>query len=276
MSPLACPVCHAPLAEVANGYTCPAGHHFDRARQGYTNLLTRAAGQHGDNREMLLGRRAFLEGGSYAPLRDALVSEMAARLPQNALVLDAGCGEGYYGDAVLRARTDLCGYGIDISRDALKLAGSRETVRAGRFSLFVSGVYEMPFLDGGFDGVLNVFAPLAVSEYLRVLKPGGYLFLVIPGENHLYEMKEVLYDTPRKNEVSDFALPGFALLSGTPLTYSFGLEGQEGISALFSMTPYYYRTPEEGKARLAALDALALTADFHLLTYRAEENRARS
>ncbi|MGN1207366.1 MAG: methyltransferase, partial [Eubacteriales bacterium] len=124
--------------------------------------------------------------------------------------------------------------------------------------------------------VLNVFAPLAVSEYRRVLKSGGCLFLVIPGENHLFEMKEVLYDTPRKNEVSDFALPGFSLLSGTPLTYSFRLKGQESISALFSMTPYYYRTPEGGKARLAALDTLELTADFHLLTYRVEENQARS
>ena len=36
---LACPICSAPLNAVDNGVACPAGHRFDRARQGYLNLL---------------------------------------------------------------------------------------------------------------------------------------------------------------------------------------------------------------------------------------------
>ncbi|MEO8493129.1 putative RNA methyltransferase, partial [Pseudomonas sp.] len=36
---LACPLCSAPLNAVDNGVACPAGHRFDRARQGYLNLL---------------------------------------------------------------------------------------------------------------------------------------------------------------------------------------------------------------------------------------------
>lgn len=36
---LACPICSEPLNAVDNGVVCPAGHRFDRARQGYLNLL---------------------------------------------------------------------------------------------------------------------------------------------------------------------------------------------------------------------------------------------
>jgi len=36
---LICPLCQAPLAELEGGVGCAAGHRFDRARQGYLNLL---------------------------------------------------------------------------------------------------------------------------------------------------------------------------------------------------------------------------------------------
>ena len=36
---LRCPVCGAPLVLGEKVYTCPQGHSFDVARQGYCNLL---------------------------------------------------------------------------------------------------------------------------------------------------------------------------------------------------------------------------------------------
>ena len=276
MTPLRCPICRAPLRRTETGYDCPAGHSFDRARQGYTNLLLRPAGQHGDNREMILGRRAFLESGAYAPLKDAIVEAARSLLPEGGTFLDAGCGEGYYGDAVLSALPHLHGIGVDISREALKAAGRRQTVREGRFALFVSGVYDLPIFDGTLDGILNVFAPLAVSEYRRTLSAGGCLLLVIPAERHLWELKEILYDTPRQNQVSDFALPGFTLLSIQHMRFPVFLAGQGQIQALFSMTPYYYRTPAAGKERLLAKDSLGVTAEFYLLSYRHEDFPAGS
>ena len=36
---LICPLCSAPLSAVDHGVACPANHRFDRARQGYLNLL---------------------------------------------------------------------------------------------------------------------------------------------------------------------------------------------------------------------------------------------
>ena len=268
---LRCPLCGEPLFRTEGGYACPARHTFDRARQGYTNLLLRPAGQHGDNREMILARRDVLESGAYAPLAQAIVAAAERLAPGAGTFLDAGCGEGYYGEAVLAAFPNAVGYGIDISREALKVAGRRETVASGRFSLFVAGVYEMPFADRSFDLVLNVFAPLAAEEYRRVLRPGGILLMAIPDRRHLFEMKEVLYDAPRENEVADFALDGFTFLGAEPVRNRFTLRGQEQIDALFSMTPYYYRTPEAGRQRLAALGRLDVTAEFLLLSYRLGE-----
>ena len=129
----------------------------------------------------------------------------------------------------------------------------------------------MPFADRSFDLVLNVFAPLAAAEYRRVVRPRGMLLMAIPDRRHLFEMKEILYDSPRENEVADFALDGLTFLGAEPVKHRFTLTGQAQIDALFSMTPYYYRTPETGGRRLAALDTLTVTAEFLLLAYRAPE-----
>ena len=66
---LACPLCSAPLNAVDNGVACPAGHRFDRARQGYLNLLPvqhKNSRDPGDNLAMVEARRDFLNAGHYA------------------------------------------------------------------------------------------------------------------------------------------------------------------------------------------------------------------
>ena len=269
--PILCPVCRGALTYASPSFRCERGHTFDRSRRGYTNLLTgKAAGQHGDNAEMILARRAFLDGGSYAPLRDALCGAVRRHFPDGGVLLDAGCGECYYTDGVMTDLSDRhpTGVGIDISREALRYAGVRPSVKNGTLSLFVAGVYDMPLPDGSVDAVLNCFAPLATEEYLRVLKPGGTLHLAIPAEDHLWELKEVLYDTPYQNQVADFSLPGFDPPTVEPIRTVFTLHGQKEIGHLFAMTPYYYRTPKGGRARLASLDRLSVRAAFYLLSYR--------
>ena len=68
-----CPKCKAPLIIGDRTAKCAAGHCYDRAKEGYFNLLlTSVGGTHGDNKEMIEARRAFLDAGYYAPLSDAL------------------------------------------------------------------------------------------------------------------------------------------------------------------------------------------------------------
>ena len=75
MSFFRCPLCGAPLAEERKTLRCLNGHAFDRAKEGYVNLLP-ANRQHskapGDDGEMTAARTRFLSGGWYSPLREAL------------------------------------------------------------------------------------------------------------------------------------------------------------------------------------------------------------
>ena len=104
MVELRCPVCAGALAKRAGAYVCPKDHSFDLARSGYVNLLLNSSqGHHGDDKLMVRARRDFLDKGYYDRFIAAVADAAAAFAPPEATVLDAGCGEGIYSLAVLRA-----------------------------------------------------------------------------------------------------------------------------------------------------------------------------
>lgn len=264
-----CPKCREKLNILDGRCACDNGHSYDKARGGYYNLLLGASGgTHGDNREMVLARRAFLGGGYYAPLARWLGGLALEFTPEGGCLLDAGAGEGYYTDFIERTLfehnrvSDVSAF--DISKDAVREISKKNS----RISLAVAGSYHMPIADSEFDTVINTFSPLAREETHRVLKPGGIFIMAIPGEMHLYDLKKVIYDTPYKNEVADTVLEGFELILDEPLTYKFFLDSQEKIKNLFMMTPYAYRTKPEDKAKVEALKTLECTADFRIFVYK--------
>ena len=264
-----CPNCGGKLNISDKVALCERGHSFDRARGGYYNLLVgNSGGVHGDNKEMVLARRAFLGGGYYAPLANCIASLVLDYTPRGGCLLDAGAGEGYYTDIVERALFERDGVSdvsaFDISKDAVREISKKNS----RISLAVAGSYHMPIADGEFDTLINTFSPLALEETSRVLKQGGIFIMAIPGEMHLFDLKQVIYDTPYKNIVADTALDGFELIMDEPLTYKFTLDSQEKIHNLFMMTPYAYRTRPADRAKVEALSSLECTADFRIFVYR--------
>ena len=268
-----CPLCGGPLWEVPGGLRCPEGHRFDRAREGYVHLLP--VGQKhsrfpGDDKAMVNARRAFLDRGWYAPLREALEQLAAACTGGEPVVLDAGCGEGYYTQgvrsALLSAGKSPHVAGVDISKFAVQKAARR----CPELDLAVASAYRLPVADGAVDLVLNVFSPLAIEEFRRVLKAGGYYLYVVPAPRHLWELKEVLYDRPYRNEEKETPYEGFAYREIVPVAYTVRLPTQADIQALFQMTPYAWKTPGAGKARLAALSELACRVDFRVHVFQKE------
>lgn len=264
-----CPKCKGKLNILEGRCTCGNGHSYDRARGGYYNLLlSSVGGVHGDNKEMVLARRAFLGTGYYEPLARWLSSLALDFTPEGGCLLDAGAGDGYYTDQIERALFDRDGKSdvsaFDISKDAVREIGKKNR----RISLAVAGSYNMPISDSEFDTVINTFSPLALEETRRVLKIGGVFIMAIPGEMHLYDLKSVIYDTPYKNEVKDTALSGFELIMDDSLTYKFCLDSEEKIKNLFMMTPYAYRTRPEDKAKVEELNRLVCTADFRVFVYK--------
>lgn len=265
-----CPKCGSTLKEDGGACKCPAGHSFDKSREGYYNLLLGSSGGvHGDNKEMVEARRRFLCLGHYRPLAE-LVAEMAVKsIHAGGVMLDAGLGEGYYTEIVAQRLAAEYGVGavsvigFDISKDAVKRAAKRQ----GMTSLAVASSYHMPIKEASVDLVLNIFSPQAAEETQRVLKSSGKFLMVIPGEEHLFGLKEKVYDTPYKNAPENTDIEGFRLLEKRELRYTVSLDSAEDISALFLMTPYAYRTSKEGRERVLSLNTLSTEAHFLALLY---------
>jgi SAM-dependent methyltransferase len=108
-------------------------------------------------------------------------------------VLDMGCGFGRHAFALLRQGADVVAldYGQDEVAEvtkwfaAMQLAGE---VPAGAGAIAVRGTaYGLPFADGTFDAIVAAEVlehlpddRLAMSELVRVLKPGGRLAVTVP------------------------------------------------------------------------------------------------
>lgn len=116
---------------------------------------------------------------------------------------------------------------------------------------------------------MHLFAPFNEKEFYRVIKPGGRLFSVIPGDNHLIELKNILYDTPYLNDEKAPETSLFTLKSKNKISNTFDIS-RDDLKTLFSMTPYFYRTSESDKEKLDRVKSIRLTASFVVLEYAKE------
>lgn len=266
---LICPNCGSPLTRQGPALGCENGHRFDLAASGYCNLLLgkKAGAFTGDSKEMVAARRRFLDSGTYEPLQKALCRLVLSLAPDPLRLLDAGCGEGYYTRAVTEAllssgRTAEV-LGADISKAAVNYAAKRDK----RTQYVTASSYHLPVSDHSADLILSLFAPAPPAEFGRILAPNGRVILAVPGTEHLWELKEAIYDEPYENREDKHALPGFRQAGREKLTYRVHLDSPELIQALFSMTPYIHRTGRDSMERLRALRQIDLTLSFLLLTF---------
>lgn len=262
-----CPVCGCPLLREEKRYVCVNRHNFDISKYGYVNLLMSNKSsdkRHGDDRLMIRSRRDFLSKGYYSFLRDEIISLCSSYLHDSAGILDAGCGECYYSEGIANKRDEWNCCGIDISRDALEFAHKRGI----SFPLSVCSIFNLPFNDGSFDCILNVFSPNAEEEFVRVLKNNGILVRVVPLEEHLYSLKEAVYDTPYFNEKPTADVSGLILEGYREIRKELVIDNNEDILNLFRMTPYYYKTSREDQQKLDNSDHIVTTAAFGIFIYR--------
>lgn len=264
---LRCPLCGAPLTVGERSLVCGGErrHNFDKAKSGYVNLNTHASTS-GDDKEMAKARAAFLRRGYYAPLAEAIRAEAG----NGKLLVDAECGEGYYTeiasagfDAALGA--DLSKYAVDLAAKSAKQQGIAE-----KLLYTTASVYTLPLADGSADCVINVFAPCVEAEYARVLRSGGKLIVAAAGRDHLHGLKSVLYDTVIPNEERSDYPAEMHLEKTLAVTYEREIVGED-IRALFTMTPYYYRTPRDRAKKLQSMDSLRTLLDFTVRVYTKEK-----
>ena len=283
---LRCPVCGAPMgvSPEGRGLSCAAivternpkgkSHLFDGGAGGYVNLAPHHSGG-GDSKEAVRARSSFLRSGYYAPAADAIAALVKEYTPAGGLVLDAGCGEGYYSGRIISEGFPVLG--VDLSKfavDAAAKAARRERAEGGydsRTLYAVGSVFELPVEDETFDTLTNIFAPCAPAEYARALKSGGHLLVAGAGERHLFGLKQLIYDDPYLNDPRR-DLPaegdGLTLVETRNVSFTVTVIDPAHREALFSMTPYYWRTSREGHGRLASAEALETEVSFDLHVYK--------
>ena len=267
---LICPVCSLPLFYQGNALKCDNRHCFDLSSSGYVNLLKpgkKNNAKAGDSKEMISARTDFFKCGAYEGIAQKICSLVDEYSPN--IIIDAGCGEGYYTEYI--AKGDPCRrvYGIDISKFGCE-HGAKSAKRNNINNLVycVGSIFELPFARESADLIVNMFAPVADSEFLRVLKSGGHFIVASAGIDHLDGLKAVLYDDVYKNEEKFLNYDGFQLICQDNLKYKTKIQGNKAIHNLFTMTPYYHRTTLDDKKKLENVDEIDTTIEVNFLVYK--------
>ena len=268
---LRCPICRAAMESKESGSLVCLGartHCFDFGASGYVNLSRPGQSGGGDSMQAVRARSQFLNLEHYRPVADGICSLLGKHVPfDGALVLDAGCGEGYYSSCI--AGAGYATMGVDLSKHAVDAAAKR-AVAVGQTNAFfaVSSVYELPVADGSVSALTNVFAPCAEEEYVRVLRDGGILLVAHAGEDHLMGLKRVLYEETHGNSVRADLPQGLEQIAELRVRYRIEVTGKDAIANLFAMTPYYWRTSPEDAAKLTEMERLETEVDVLLTVYR--------
>ncbi len=259
----ACPVCEQPLTLNKRRWQCPAMHSFDVHSKGYVNLLPvqrKRSKAPGDNKEMVLRRRQFLEAGYYAPLAMNIAQNFQRHLPQSAQVLDAGCGEGYYTQAIAGLNPGFQCYGLDISKAAVQAATKYKQIEWS-----VASSSHPPFSDQVFDGIVSIFSRVDSDPFARILKPGGRVCMVTPDKDHLHELRSLIYSEVQPYNTSkhkDYFDSRFSLFDEQSLQFEFSLTDNQAIQDLLGMTPHSQRLSSSATRRLQAQATLEDQACF--------------
>ena len=216
----------------------------------------------GDTPESVQARRAFLTAGHYAPLQQAVVEKIRELRIEN--LLDIGCGEGYYTSA-MQAEVLQC-VGVDIAKNAVQVAA-----KLNKNVAWVVGTgATLPVLDHSIDLCTSLFSPIPKDEILRVLKPAGHLMVVTPAPEHLYAMREALFEEVKAHEprkfveqlVADFELESEQVVEAEMLL------SQQDLKHLIAMTPYAYKVKAERREALEQQDQFPLKAQYQIYVFK--------
>ncbi len=233
---LRCPLCGGDFAREGSALVCPRRHTFDVARQGSVNFVPQQK-ESFYKKELFESRARVFASGVYAPVVRALSEAIDRFAPgENPVLLDAGCGEGYYAKAVCpdRAMTRI---GFDLSKEAVRLAA-----KGPKTAFFCAAdLKNIPVRDHSVDVLLDIFTPANYAEFARVLKPGGVVMKLAPRAGYLRELRQAAGSLLRRSEydggqVEQYVKEKMTLLAQTAIAYTLPVDAQT-VFHLARMTP---------------------------------------
>lgn len=256
-----CPICKSRLVNRGKSCFCEHNHCFDIAKENYLNLHVsqKNSDKAGDNKDMILARKEFLKSGKYAQLADKLVELVDKYSVDNSVLLDLGCGWGYYVDYIQKHSTVNRRYlGTDLSKEAIKIGGKLNK----DVDFCIANSYHLPLLDKSVDMLLCVFSPYAIEEIMRVLSDNGKAIFVYPNDYHLWELKQSIYGESVHTKEFEVDFAPLTLIEKSTLNYEFELDSSAQIHNLITMTPYVYTTPKHMLERAESKEQMRVRADF--------------
>lgn len=249
-----CPVCKKPLKKITYSYKCQNNHNYDIAKQGYVNLNMHNSQNTGDNNEMINARHQFLNKGYYL----FLLEEINKLLTVEDNLIDFACGEGYYTSKFICKNK----IGIDLSKQGLKIASKNDS----NTLYLLNSIFNNPIEDKCADKIITIFAPISKQEIKRILKDNGKFILVKPNQKHLFELKQILYDSPYLNEIINIKIEGLKLEKEIQIQKQTVLNNED-LQSLFMMTPYFNTTSIADKQKLNSIEKLDITFSFIIDIY---------
>ena len=254
-SDLSCPLDLTTLTEENNTFKCQNGHCFDKAKQGYINLLPvqfKNSLNPGDNKEMVLARSTFLNEGHYEPIAQQVMQIIQNRLTKKTTLIDAGCGEGYYTNFIFNQLTkqhpqfSFSVLGFDISKEAVKQASKRSK----NICWAVATNQKIPTKENCADILISLFGFPVLSEFTRVLKNNGLLIIATAGPNHLIEIRKRIYQEIHTKKENNIIHPHLQLTEILSLEKEIFVSSDESVTNLLKMTPHFYRIPVEKRTEI--------------------------
>ena len=261
-SAFACPICQENLTLVESSLKCDHRHSFDLAKFGYVNLAPQIKQSANYDKENFQNRQQILEAGFYQAILET-ISDLLAMNPSSKTILDIGCGEGFYSRKLQESHSDKIFYAFDISKDSVQIAAKSEPNWAVNW--FVGDLARLPIKDTSMDILLDIFSPANYGEFRRVLSKDGILIKVIPTENHLKEIRQMVQDQLTKKDYSNqdikehfqehFIIQSSQIASLTkPIT-------AEQRQALLSMTPLLFHV-DQSKIDWSQLTEITIEAEI--------------
>jgi 23S rRNA (guanine745-N1)-methyltransferase len=254
------------LTQCQNGLSCPAGHHFDQAKEGYWNLTQpqdKKSANPGDHREAVLARHRWLDRGHGAGLVEAIRPWILDAGPLER-TLDLGCGDGSFGPPLFQDQTtEFCG--IDLSKPAIKLAARRWPEATWVLANADRG---LPVSDSSIDCVISLFGRRPIAEIKRVLTPSGFCIVAVPGEDDLIELREQVQKEGKRRSrveaiVEEMKVAG--LICADQKQWRTQIEiGPDEIADALAMTYRAGRRSEKNLVAAIGVTRVTLSADLML------------
>ena len=169
-----------------------------------------------------------------------------------------------FDSAFASTKVQLCG--VDISKHGIRVAAKRDAL--GHYAVASSA--DLPLADRRVDALLTHFSPVFVDAFARVLRPNGLLLVGSPGPEHLFGLKQLIYDDPQRHSspatFDDDAQ--FMLMKTERIRYQLSLNSSRDIHNLLAMTPFFWTADEATQRRVASLATLETSIDVIVDVYQ--------